>query len=646
MKGHAARPWAFRSILAVLACVIAATSTAAPLSVNIGTIPAGKTVTMTFDAAINSPLPWTVRQVSNQGTVSGTGFAPVHTDDPDTPAPGDPTVTEVIPTPLEIDVDPLSVDFGDRGIYDGPTTPTLVTVTNNGPTTLTVAKAVIGTIKTFPLDGAQEVPPNASLRSGRGLVILNQAQTDVAMAVIHDIENPTAAHVHRAPPGVSGPVVYPFPDPANPILADTPIAPTDVTDLLAGGLYVNVHTALFPGGEIRGQIDPTQEEPSAFSIFSDTGETVLGPGAERDVWVVFDPEAEGVTTDTLSIFSNDSGQPVVEVALRGRGVAPHVGFIPPSLVFGAQDIDDGPTAPQSIEVKNVGEATLSFTGVGFAIDGEFQIVNTPSTADLAPGDSVFVDVAFDPSVVGPALGALHVTTNDPSAPTADAPLSGMGAQFEGAPILQGHVDNGDGTLGLTWTNPNELPAAIYSLAYDLYEQSFVEFPTSNSLLLPSLPTETSATLPLAFTGGYFAWTGNLYANSDWFVCPNPFIGILYSGVPHTVLDVSVTDLGTSNTVRLSWRPDVYGSWLYEIIVFQGAVGFISVDGPSSGLGFDPWTFIDYGGLGYNAAKASFLGGWAEMALPGPGEYWVYIRNVGWLPPYPAGEWVLGHVMLP
>jgi hypothetical protein len=68
---------------------------AAGFPLNIGTLPAGKRVTITFDVMIGSLLPPSVTQVSNQGTVSGSNFAMLLTDDPDTAAPADPTITQL-----------------------------------------------------------------------------------------------------------------------------------------------------------------------------------------------------------------------------------------------------------------------------------------------------------------------------------------------------------------------------------------------------------------------------------------------------------------------------------------------------------------------------------------------------------------------
>lgn len=68
----------------------------APL--NIGTLPAGKSITVTFEATINT-TPVTFTTVSSQGTVSGSNFANVLTNDPDTVAAADATVTPVEQAP-------------------------------------------------------------------------------------------------------------------------------------------------------------------------------------------------------------------------------------------------------------------------------------------------------------------------------------------------------------------------------------------------------------------------------------------------------------------------------------------------------------------------------------------------------------------
>jgi hypothetical protein len=68
----------------------------------------------------------------------------------------------------------------------------------------------------------------------------------------------TAAHIHVGPVGKAGPPIitldqagetYTVPNGAM-------LAPEQYAMFKAGGLYVNVHTAKNPDGEIRGQLKP------------------------------------------------------------------------------------------------------------------------------------------------------------------------------------------------------------------------------------------------------------------------------------------------------------------------------------------------------------------------------------------------------
>jgi hypothetical protein len=75
------------------------TPSVANFPISIGTLGAGKSVTITFSVTVNNPLPSNVTQILNQGTVSGSNFLDVLTDDPDGAGASDQTVTPVIPQP-------------------------------------------------------------------------------------------------------------------------------------------------------------------------------------------------------------------------------------------------------------------------------------------------------------------------------------------------------------------------------------------------------------------------------------------------------------------------------------------------------------------------------------------------------------------
>jgi hypothetical protein len=117
---------------------------------------------------------------------------------------------------------------------------------------------------------AQEVPApqpqTPATAAGSGAVVINAARTEVGFAftIIGLSGNLLQAHFHRAERGVAGPIVHPIcvaPEPACPAATAGTVAgvwrnvpAALMADLLAGRLYVNFHTALNPGGEIRGQV--------------------------------------------------------------------------------------------------------------------------------------------------------------------------------------------------------------------------------------------------------------------------------------------------------------------------------------------------------------------------------------------------------
>ena len=69
----------------------------ADVNLAIGTLPAGESVTITFRVLIDDPFMGSAAEVSNQGTVSGTNFGDVLTDDPTVGGAADPTVTPLDP---------------------------------------------------------------------------------------------------------------------------------------------------------------------------------------------------------------------------------------------------------------------------------------------------------------------------------------------------------------------------------------------------------------------------------------------------------------------------------------------------------------------------------------------------------------------
>lgn len=115
------------------------------------------------------------------------------------------------------------------------------------------------------LNGSQETPPNTSPGAGIGLAIVNARTLNFSASVVSTGVADTVAHIHQAPPGVAGPVVFPLTKEAGRSVWNVQgtLTPAQVATMRAGGFYFNVHSATFPEGEIRGQINfrlPSREQ--------------------------------------------------------------------------------------------------------------------------------------------------------------------------------------------------------------------------------------------------------------------------------------------------------------------------------------------------------------------------------------------------
>ncbi|MBW8785950.1 MAG: CHRD domain-containing protein [Novosphingobium sp.] len=126
------------------------------------------------------------------------------------------------------------------------------------PPTPTETRPLGGIKLAATLTGAVEVPPGDPAGSGTFSARLNPGHDQLCYDLaVSNIATPTAAHIHRGGPGVSGPPVVMLQAPANgSVSACAAVTPAVADEILAnpGGFYVNVHNAAFPGGALRGQL--------------------------------------------------------------------------------------------------------------------------------------------------------------------------------------------------------------------------------------------------------------------------------------------------------------------------------------------------------------------------------------------------------
>lgn len=107
------------------------------------------------------------------------------------------------------------------------------------------------------LSGAQEVPPAKVTGSGSGSFRLAEDGTLTGSVTTKGVAG-TAAHIHLGAKGRNGPVIVPLQKNGDTysVPAGRKLTESQVTAFKSGGLYVNVHSAKYKGGEVRGQIEP------------------------------------------------------------------------------------------------------------------------------------------------------------------------------------------------------------------------------------------------------------------------------------------------------------------------------------------------------------------------------------------------------
>lgn len=224
---------------------------------------------------------------------------------------------------------PYSFAWDTSAISDGAHAVTArVTDANNAVVTSAPANVTVNNHPTIAvtLSPNETFPLPTSTASGSGELTFNLINGGVTGGVTVTGITATLAHIHRGYAGTAGPVIVNFVQNASNAAPNSmrwepqaggTLTADQISDLLIGKLYVNVHSAAYPQGEIRGQIQPDNID---VVITTMNGSAVAPPVTTTAAGVAattVDAQASNATVHVNSTGVDDGNEAHVHKAAAG-----------------------------------------------------------------------------------------------------------------------------------------------------------------------------------------------------------------------------------------------------------------------------------------------------------------------------------------
>jgi hypothetical protein len=233
------------------------------------------------------------------------------------------------------------------------------------------------------LNGRNEVPvpggPAVGDRNGQARTVVRIQGNQLCFTTVYKgIAAPTAGHIHAGAAGVNGAIKVGFFGSALPgsVRAFTGCVTADAATLDAitanpEGNYVNIHTAEFPGGAVRGQLRKLDRAVDLLSVLRGPNVALMDGAQETPAL----GDADGRATGFLRARGND-----VNYAFTWSGIAPPTkGHLHAGEVGVAGDIAADLFAAE-------GELPASLTGVAGTVEVDRKVVRD---INRRPGDFYF-----------------------------------------------------------------------------------------------------------------------------------------------------------------------------------------------------------------------------------------------------------------
>ncbi len=359
------------------------------VNVDVGSIAPAGSVVIVFSVTVNNPLPAGIRQVANQGLLNYNGDKQAASDDPNTPAVRDATVTPVINEPLiyASKVDWLYTDADHDNIPSaGDTIAYTVTVANTGLTATQVvfndvpgihSRLVVGSVSTSRgtvilgnTAGDSFVRVDiGTLAGGDQVVITFRVNVDKPLpAGAASLSNQGAVTSREIPAVLTD-------DPRTP----QPDDPTATSLALKPSVAVSKRAVLYADNDNSG--GPSAGDVMLYDV------TIVNSGNAAATGVLFNDTPDPNTTLLTGTVTTSGGVVVTGNNPGDTSVAVNVGTVPAG--FGSVDIKYRVRINNPVEAAQIcNQGVVSGTGFGQVLSGDpdTQLAGDPTCTTLVgPG---------------------------------------------------------------------------------------------------------------------------------------------------------------------------------------------------------------------------------------------------------------------
>jgi len=255
---------------------------------------------------------------------------------------------------------------------------------------------------------------STGLNAPRGIALRQQS----ASATPTITPTPTATPTTTPTPT---PVPSPTPSPAflkiTPPSANFPNVGTDTS------ATVKIKLENIGKAKLVGTVSNNGLAGTPFSIKAGAGAFSLGHNKTRMVTIKFAPAAPVESSASITITSNDPGNPDVQVGVNGTGAPGALGVSATALDFASEKVHKARTL--GLIIKNTGLGVLHVEVDLSGLTAPFS-ATVPSTLSLAAKKSRTVKVKFAPTAPGQFQGTIAITSDGSTPSGASVSVMGTG----------------------------------------------------------------------------------------------------------------------------------------------------------------------------------------------------------------------------